>query len=47
MKAKRILFLCFLPIFVAMAFVGLPPPVTKRADPGQQEQGQLLEKKLR
>jgi hypothetical protein len=47
MKAKRILFLCFLPVFVAMAFMGMPPPVKQRIGPGQQEQGQMLEKKIK
>jgi hypothetical protein len=47
MKAKRILFLCFLPVFVAMAFMGLPPPVTQRIAAGQQEQGQMLEMKIK
>ena len=44
MKAKRILFLCFLPVFIAMALVGMPPPMTQRVAPNQQEQGQMLEK---
>jgi hypothetical protein len=45
MKAKRFLFLCFLPVFIALAFVGVPLPVTKRIAPSQQEQGQMLEEK--
>lgn len=44
MKAKRILFRCFLPVFIAMALVGMPPPMTQRVAPNQQEQGQMLEK---
>ena len=44
MKAKRILFLCLLPVFVVMALVGMPPPMMQRVAPHQQEQGQMLEK---
>jgi hypothetical protein len=44
MKTKRILLLCMLPVFIALAFVGLPPPVAQRADRSQQQQGQTLVK---
>jgi hypothetical protein len=41
---KRFLFLCFVPVFVALAFVGVPPPVMKSLRPQQQEQGETLKK---
>jgi hypothetical protein len=45
MKTKRILYLCLLPVFMALAFVGVPPPGIARVKPNQQQQEQTLEKK--
>jgi len=39
---KRFLFLCFVPVFVALAFVGVPPPVMQSLRPEQQKQGETL-----
>ena len=44
MNIKRILFLCFMPVFVALAFVGVPPPVMHSLKPQQQDQGETLKK---
>jgi hypothetical protein len=41
---KRFLFLCFMPVFVALAFVGVPPPVMQPPKASQQEQGETLKK---
>lgn len=40
MSIKRFLFLCFLPAFVALSFIGVPPPVLQPPKPQQQEQGE-------
>jgi hypothetical protein len=42
MNIKRILFLCFMPVFVALAFLGAPPPVMHSLKSEQQEQGETL-----
>jgi hypothetical protein len=41
---KQFLFLCFVPVFIALAFVGVPPPVIQSLKPEQQEQGETLKK---
>jgi hypothetical protein len=41
---KRFVFLCFVPVFVALAFVGVPPPVMQSLRLPQQEQGETLKK---
>jgi len=33
-----------MPVFVALAFVGVPPPVMQPPKPKQQEQGEILKK---
>jgi hypothetical protein len=35
---------CLLPVLMALAFVGLPPPGVTRVKPNQQQQEQTLEK---
>ena len=42
MSIKRFLFLCFMPVFVALAFVGAPPPVMQSLKSEQQEQAETL-----
>jgi hypothetical protein len=39
---KRFLFLCFVPVFFALSFLGVPPPVLMGPRPQQQEQGETL-----
>lgn len=45
MTPRRLIALDLLPVFLALAVVGLPPPNTARLKPKQQQQEQTLEKK--
>jgi hypothetical protein len=44
MRLKKLLFLCFVPVFLALAFIGVPPPFLQAPRPQQQEQGDGLKK---
>ena len=44
MRLKKLLFLCFVPVFLALAFIGVPPPFLQAPRPQQQEQGDGVKK---
>lgn len=45
MTIKRFVTLGLLPVFMTLAFIGLPPPNITRLKPNPQQQEQTLEKK--